>query len=491
MNDSQSRTSPLAIALFAVALCLVCSVMILGNSNTDRNSLSAEGIVAAFCLLAVPIVLVASRKELRLNPLHPISLLALITTLYYSLRGLELAFGFATVPQQGTPERHLVAGCLLITVTVVLYFAGFYSKFGVEVAQRIPIFYFPAKDFADRELWVALIPPYVLGWMSRLFLLSAGVFHFQRALPQIVQQFSALLNDVYAFAFYAYLMAVGLAIKGRAPRSVAIGAGALELGYGLSYGGGTAIFLPLAGAVMLYSYYRRPLRWTSVIAVFLIAIVVIAPFAYLYRYTYAEYVGESGTPGLSSVVGSVERSIDRLSDVTEYRALLLYRLAQLDATLIALDRVPSVLPFQWGGTFVPQIIASPIPRVFWPNKPTISTGRRFAMEFYDDPNPDEEVGSNSSIGHAAELYYNFGVLGLSLCFVIGIFIRFLWLRTEFLMKAECEAAPRIWFVLLTAPSINLVLAMYFTTLARGAIVLLLFLTIVYRRLPTKAYLHHD
>jgi hypothetical protein len=68
-------------------------------------------------------------------------------------------------------------------------------------------------------------------------------------------------------------------------------------------------------------------------------------------------------------------------------------------------------PFQYGHTLSPLITAF-IPRLIWPTKPYVATGRLLNEEFHLSADPDTYI----SPSHLGELYWNFGWFGI----VIGM-----------------------------------------------------------------------
>src|SRR5262249_8467163 len=87
-------------------------------------------------------------------------------------------------------------------------------------------------------------------------------------------------------------------------------------------------------------------------------------------------------------------------------------------------------PFQQGWTLVAIPLAF-IPRLIWPNKPDVPTGRLFNHEFFA---LDDETFISPS--HFGELYWNFGwpgiVIGMS---VIGVLMGFI--------GAKCDLSERL------------------------------------------------
>jgi oligosaccharide repeat unit polymerase len=116
-------------------------------------------------------------------------------------------------------------------------------------------------------------------------------------------------------------------------------------------------------------------------------------------------------------------AVGELVTLTDFRAETLWLVVrsefvgnfiQLQTLAILLDKVPGVLPFQFGSTFL-SLLALPIPRGLWPGKPITAPGV-FTLAFW----PDLWLNQGTSLppGLFGEFFLNFGGWGL----MIGAFL---------------------------------------------------------------------
>jgi oligosaccharide repeat unit polymerase len=92
-------------------------------------------------------------------------------------------------------------------------------------------------------------------------------------------------------------------------------------------------------------------------------------------------------------------------------------------TAAIIETVDSTVDLLWGSSFV-SILFAPIPRVLWPEKPSVRVGPFVAQYLFD-------FGNQAGVppGAVGELYLNFGWIGIPLgMIVLGAFMAFLWWR---------------------------------------------------------------
>lgn len=99
--------------------------------------------------------------------------------------------------------------------------------------------------------------------------------------------------------------------------------------------------------------------------------------------------------------------------------------------------------FQNGYTFIPMLTAF-IPRILWPNKPDVETGRVMNRVFLIAP---DQPGTYISPSHLGEFYWNFGwpgsVLGMSL---VGLLFGYVGARCDL---SKSVTLTRLLFVIVT------------------------------------------
>lgn len=127
------------------------------------------------------------------------------------------------------------------------------------------------------------------------------------------------------------------------------------------------------------------------------------------------FTGQSGQTPLDLV----RNTIDRTS------------LLATDAHVV--DYTPSIVPYQYGSTYA-YLPVSLVPRLIWPDKPSINDANQFYETAYGVTNAVENHNNVSiSVGALAEGYMNFGWVGVILImFFLGIL--FDWIETTFLAR---------------------------------------------------------
>lgn len=82
--------------------------------------------------------------------------------------------------------------------------------------------------------------------------------------------------------------------------------------------------------------------------------------------------------------------------------------------------VPDKVRYRYGETFVNWVVA-PVPRTLWPGKPTLGSGPQLGPAIFDSRR------SGVPPGLVAELYMNFGILGVPVgMFLVGLLLRFVY-----------------------------------------------------------------
>lgn len=90
-----------------------------------------------------------------------------------------------------------------------------------------------------------------------------------------------------------------------------------------------------------------------------------------------------------------------------------------------MSRFPTLKPFDNGAVLSQTVLASFIPRLIWPNKPTADG--RFNMKYYAGKIVDRFTSMN--VGPIAEGYGSFGKMGgITFMFLLGVFVRWIYGR---------------------------------------------------------------
>lgn len=470
-NASSQRLMFLGLCVLVTTVAIAFAMF----SSTDKQ----PSIIAVLILLGSCVLALTSIGEIRRNPAHPLSVLIITIMVHYGLSAVLLVL---SKQPTDVPVQCLPTACLMVAASVPLLLAGFFMPIGQRFAYKVPVFCFPAKSKRVSSLWCRALVLYGIGWVFRVFLLSHGVYHLQKELPGYLTQYQSIFADLKAFADFSFLAVVLLVFLNLAPRVLLAIMLSGEIAYGLAYGGASAIFAPVILVGFVYSFYCKRIKWWQVAVGIAVLVLVIAPLSYAYRAIYYSNLTHSA-PSVDNVESSVSTTaMDPIGAIQDNEENIARRMSYVASLLAVLDRVPRLYPFQRGDTFVPQLLLAPIPRALWAGKPSLSTGRRFAIDFFDDPNKGE-VGSNAGIGMIAELYYNFGFWGLICLVPIGVVIRFVWERTKLYMAIEPCSAVRIPFLVLLVAGLEAPLTLYLGGLLRGPVSLYFYMILLYGTLP--------
>ncbi len=196
-------------------------------------------------------------------------------------------------------------------------------------------------------------------------------------------------------------------------------------------GNKSTLFVFTLSLATLWHYLRRRIR-TLVAVVGALAMFALMTF---YEVVTREYlaVGEFVTVDTSSA----DSMVDRVGNAFDQNFM------QLQTLTILVDRMPQHLAPQNGGTYA-ALIAAPIPRALWPEKPLPSTGV-FTLAFW--PERWLENGTTMPPGLIGEMYLNFGGLGvLGGMFAFG----FIHGRVRRRFRRDPTLLNGIWFALMFA-----------------------------------------
>ena len=186
--------------------------------------------------------------------------------------------------------------------------------------------------------------------------------------------------------------------------------GLLTLGLGMSSAilpiitsSRTEALLPLAYSALIWHYLRSTVRASSLLLILTIAM--------------------SGVILMGSLRALSQDRIEAIGDHIGVEAVLGTR-HWLDVTKTAhiVDAVPRREDFQYGRTLVSWVFA-PIPRTLWLDKPVIRSGQIIGQIIYEG----QFVKTGVPPGFVAELYWNFGFVGVVIGMVVfGLGLRYLY-----------------------------------------------------------------
>ncbi|MHB8216516.1 MAG: hypothetical protein ACYDDS_10595 [Candidatus Sulfotelmatobacter sp.] len=137
--------------------------------------------------------------------------------------------------------------------------------------------------------------------------------------------------------------------------------------------------------------------------------------------------GEVGVGMTDAVVRWVDVSISSWGDVFSGRAPLDEQLSAtssrsslLTMTGLILEKTPETVPYQLGTSY-PLLIKNLIPRVLWPDKPSVNLANQFFQVEYGLTDRQSLTSVSIACGFEAEGYMNFGWIGI---LAVGVVVGF-------------------------------------------------------------------
>ena len=137
--------------------------------------------------------------------------------------------------------------------------------------------------------------------------------------------------------------------------------------------------------------------------------------------------GEVGEGLTDAMVRWAEVSVSGWADVLAGRAPLDEQLSAttsrsslLTMTGLILEKTPKTVPYQFGASY-PLLLENLIPRVFWPEKPSVNFANQFFQVEYGLTQRNDLSSVSIACGFEAEGYMNFGWMGI---FGAGLLVGF-------------------------------------------------------------------
>jgi hypothetical protein len=106
--------------------------------------------------------------------------------------------------------------------------------------------------------------------------------------------------------------------------------------------------------------------------------------------------------------------------------MALYRLQYVYHLAKTMDRVPTVLPYEYGGLWWSNITFVITPRIFFPDKPLYEATKK-TNKYTGISYTGYKTGSSFSLGYFADCYIDFGFIGMFFPLaLIGLFVSFIY-----------------------------------------------------------------
>lgn len=187
---------------------------------------------------------------------------------------------------------------------------------------------------------------------------------------------------------------------------------------------------------------KLPLLWIAAAALF---VVLAFPVLQAYRSVVHQSDRSSRAQTAQHLGEAIEKSLqntDKVNTGRDRAQTFIERTGVKHSVEIIVDGTAAGVAFQRGATFAP-IVAAFVPRVFWPDKPNVETGKLIVKEFHISDSED----LNYSPTHIGELYWNFGWPGVLIGMtVIGCLFGVVGARTSML---EVKSVTRLLVAMVT------------------------------------------
>lgn len=314
-------------------------------------------------------------------------------------------------------EPFLTAALALVVVGYLFFTAGYGLCFRDLAPSRI-------QGLRPKKLSAFLLPG-VLGFMGylggvgqeRVFLSGQGI----SAVFSTLQQFIPFFLFAWSLVWQTFWNEPKRHLRHWLPLAFFIPM-VLAVIY-LTVGGKELTITLIAFPALAYLVVRRSLPWKTVLLVFLISIFVIFPIYNTYRVQ-------------SRNLDTAER-LDRTLRVAQRwdteayldRSIqaFLGRMAMITSTAAILRDTGRWVDFKYGDTLILAPIGVLIPRILWPDKPSIVIGREFGATFQLVNESDRET--SIAISAVGEFYWNFHIPGVLIgMFLLGAGYRWYYLR---------------------------------------------------------------
>lgn len=469
-----------------VVVGLLCYSLMFGGHQLSY-------LLVSFLLVLTVIPILVGYKYLDLaEPIYYISLLYL---LYFGVRTVwVLAYpGDLYRAYWGSPPP---VSYRIINLTLTYTAGGF-------IALLVGYYSFLPK-LIDRSLYhprllrgelqgkgKAIVPKifviYGIGLLARFFLVMRGQATFLLAPSQsltylnILQLFENFC--IYGYALYTIrLLTMPYKRDGLVVWLLML---AIEIAFGL-FSGWKGFIIPLIGIpLLLYHYLRKHLsirqilRWAVIVIIALIF--VIFPLINSYRSAFHEMASYTSMHGVLSAWSRALSSFQRsqlVSTISDSTRKLMNRFIGLDSFSIIVAN-----PKYQGGKTLALFFTAFIPRFLWSEKPVLDVGRKFAVEYWNQPINVQNSIAPTAIG---ELYWNFGLIGVLIgMFLLGVIYRIAYLY--FIRNSTQVSAMEAFlyvFIFLRLINIEGNLATLFAGLLEQFVLLVIIVWIMHVRVST-------
>jgi hypothetical protein len=311
--------------------------------------------------------------------------------------------------RDGIADESIEWALFMALIGLVSSIAGIRFVSLKPVSCRVPTFQMVWNPAGARRFAVATG---VCGLLLYGFLAGAEV-------PLILQQ---IVHYAIDLPLVAILILWVLQLRGdlRPATTMLLWLGLLPARLALGFGtGATAqgVEVPLA-MVISYCIARTRVPWRALLVVAGMVILLLPARAEFRALTWK---GDAATLSLATkalLYFDVVSGYVTTGDPAETLTVSISRLAHIMTFAEVVEKTPAAVPY-WGGASYYALVFKLVPRILYPEKPTVETGQWFGHQYGFLDQTDTTTSYN--LPQLIELYVNFGPLGvIAGMFVIGI-----------------------------------------------------------------------
>lgn len=462
---------PAGLAFVALALTA---------AGTVADGALQQGVLIAAAVAAAMIPIAAALARGRIDPFEVGVAVALAYLLLFPLRAAVVLLGWDTGATYGTATASdPVIRDALVAVALGLVGGGiaYVVPLGARLGARVRI---PSTRTAEQPSVAVAAGLFVVGAAAQSLVLAASR---NPDLPLIGGRGSGLVSSASVLMLVGICLLTRRAALSRARADVVWVAFAVLAGAVVGVIGQfkeVVLLSLLAPLVMAHfsSEHGIRLRWLLVAAA--LGVFVVFPLVTTWRHV-STSVGTSNPVVVAAKVparyfnhdlrSGAERPFNPVDAVTEPLVVTSRRLYGFDSMTLAVRYTPSQIPHRLGATLEGLWVGA-VPRLLWPEKPTIGIGYWFAVHYWGTPPGVTEVPQ--TVTHPGELYIDFGLVGV----IVGMALLGLWYRFAYtaLRPAESGTAALLYtVVLLTVVSVDRDLPLVYVTLLQRMVAVVLLL----------------
>jgi hypothetical protein len=416
----RERRPGLLLSLFlTVSVCAVLVLPFLLSSYADYRF---ESVALATLLLAVcsyPAVRYYARAETGL-PTLPVFCLAYALQFAVPIFTHDDTFLLAGAEVKYLANEDVISALLMAILGILCLQVGFYWFLKSSYRHTIPVARLPLNK---RK---ALLYCIIVGLLLPLLFTFQGLIpdEFQQPLSSILRLLQNQVLVVIGILGWLYFSREGSRIYGLWLYGLVL----IASMRGISSGMLEEAIIPIGVLFVVKWLYTRRIPVMPIITTVLI-IVILSPVKADYRQQAGqnpELADQSslvrGTAWIWAAVEYWEDTFTGRWDLVEATSSATSRADFIHQVAHIYSMTPSVIPYQYGGTYSFFIVAM-IPRVIWPDKPTAGSANNFYAVSYGVSTEEGVKTTTFGISILGEAFINFGWFGVGLIMLLqGIVI---------------------------------------------------------------------